>query len=61
MQSIRNYTKRLYLTQLLYEENIHIALIQESFLTNDDKLYIKGYKVYRSDNTTHRKGVIILI
>ena len=45
IKSIRNYIKRLFLTQLLYEKNIHIALIQELFLTNDDKLYIKDYKV----------------
>ena len=58
---MRNYTKRLFLTQLLYDEEIHIALIQETFLTDDEKIYIKGYKIYRSNGISHRKGVAILI
>ena len=29
-QGLNNYTKRLYLTNLLYEHNIHIALLQET-------------------------------
>ena len=29
-QGLNNYTKRLYLTNLLYENNIHIALLHET-------------------------------
>ena len=58
---MRNYTKRLFLTQLLIEEDIHIAMIQETFLTQDDKIYIKGYRIFRSNGQAHRKGVAILI
>ena len=61
IQSIRNYTKRLFLTQLLVEEDIHIALLQETFLTQEDKIFIKGYRIYRSNGNTHRKGVAVLI
>ena len=41
--------------------DIDIALIQETFLIEEDKLYIEGYKVYRADNQLRRKGVAILI
>jgi len=61
IQSIRNYTKKIFLTQLLYDKDIHIALIQETFLIQDEKLYIKGYLIFRSDGTNHRKGVLVLI
>lgn len=49
------------LPQLLLEEDIHIAMLQETFLTQDDKIYIKGYRIFRSNGQTHRKGVAILI
>ena len=58
---MRNYSKRLFLTQLLIEEDIHIAMIQEIFLTQDDKIYIKGYQIFRSKGQAHRKSVAILI
>ena len=60
-QGLNNYTKRLYLINLLYEEDIHIALLQETHLTNKEKMYIKGYKIFRSDGINHRKGVATLI
>ena len=52
--------KRIYLTQTLYTKDIQIALIQETMLKDEDKWYIKGYKIYRSNNPEHRKGVVIL-
>lgn len=53
--------KRGYLIQTLYEENIQIALLQETMLQEKNKLYMKGYKIYRSDATINRRGVAILI
>ena len=41
--------------------DIDIALLQETFLIEKDKLYIDGYKIYRADNQIRRKGVAILI
>jgi len=53
--------KKKYLTQTLYTKDIHIALIQETMLKDEDKWFIKGYKIYRSNATEHRKGVAILV
>ena len=61
VKSIGNFTKKKYLTQTLYTKDIHIALIQETMLKDEDKWYIKGYKIYRSNATEHRKGVAILV
>lgn len=30
-------------------------------LNQQDKLFIKGYKIYRSNNQTRRKGVAVLV
>ena len=56
--SIRDFTKKSFLIQQIYENNIDIAMLQETMLTNE--FYIKNYKIYRS-NATSRKGVSILI
>ena len=61
IQSNKNYTKKQFLIQLLLENDIHIALIQETFLGQDDKLYIKGFKIFRSGGISYRKGVAILV
>ena len=39
---------------------IHIALIQETMLKDNDKMYINGYRIYRS-NSEFRRGTAILI
>ena len=59
--SLRNYTKRTFLIEQLLVNNIHIALIQETMLNEYHKMYIKGYKIYRSNSIDNRKGVAILI
>ena len=53
--------KRGYLIQTLYEENIQIALLQETMLQEKHKLFIKGFKIYRADSQINRRGVAILI
>ena len=58
--SIRDFTKKSFLIQRLYENHIDIAMLQETMLTKDDKFYIKNYKIYRSNAIT-RKGVSIII
>ena len=60
-RSIRDYFKRIFLLDVLRSNDIDIALLQETFLIEQDKLYIDGYKIYRADNQIRRKGVAILI
>ena len=43
--SIRDFTKKSFLIQLLLENRIDIAMLQETMLTTDDKFYIKNYKI----------------
>ena len=59
--SLGTYTKRGFLLQQLYENNIQICFLQESMLIQKDKLFLSGFKTYRADNTVRRKGVITLI
>ena len=60
-RSIRDYFKRIFLLDMLRSNDIDIALLQETFLIEQDKLYMDGYKIYRADNQIRRKGVAILI
>ena len=60
INSLRDFTKRSYLVQQLYENQIDIALLNETMLTNDNSVFIKGYKIFRSDGKG-RKGVAILV
>ena len=60
-RSIRDFHKKIFLLDVLRCYEIDIALIQETFLIEEDKLYIDGYKIYRADNQIRRKGVAILI
>jgi hypothetical protein len=61
-RSIIDNTKKKFLVNQLYLENIDIALIQETHLKNTDKFYIKGYRIFRSNNeNARRKGCAILI
>ena len=60
-RSIRDFHKKIFLLDVLRCYEIDIALIQETFLIEEDKLYIDRYKIYRADNQIRRKGVAILI
>ena len=60
-RSIRDYYKKIMLIDILRSNEIDIALLQETFLIEEDKFYIEGYKIYRADNQIRRKGVAILI
>ena len=57
----QQYQKITPKTNLLYEENIHIAFLQETHYETKEKMYIKGFKIFRSDGHNHRKGVATLI
>lgn len=60
-RTIREYYKKLLLIDILRSKDIDIALLQETFLIEEDKLYSDGYKIYRADNQIRRKGVAILV
>lgn len=61
IRSLNNSTKRGILAQLLITRKIDIAFIQEIFLSKDGRLYIRGWKVIRSDRVSRRKGTLILV
>ena len=56
-----DYTKRSFLLEQLYTNNIQLCLLQETMLKRSDKMYMKGYRIYRADNSERRKGVAILV
>ena len=60
-RSIRDYMKKIFLLDLLRNFDIDVALLQETFLIEEDKFYLEGYKIFRADNQIRRKGVAILI
>ena len=57
-KSILDYTKKAFLIQQIKEHEIHIACIQETMPTENDRLHIRGYKTYRANAQIHRKGVL---
>ena len=60
INSLRDFTIRSYLVKQLFENQIDIALLNETMLTEKNSVFIKGYKIFRSDGKG-RKGVAILI
>ena len=61
VRSIKDWTKKKFLSSLLQNHEIDIAFIQETFLSPTDKWFIRGYRIIRSDNFSRRKGSAILI
>ena len=55
-----DHTKKLFLIETMIVNKIHIALIQETMLNDKDKMYIKGYLIYRS-NSEFRRGTAIMV
>ena len=60
VDSIRDFTIKSFFIQILYENSIDIAMLQETMLTKEDKFFIKGYRIYRA-NAKSRKGVEIIV
>lgn len=48
-------------TQFLYENDIHIAIISETWLKPEQKLNIRGYKIERKDIGSNHNGVALII
>ena len=54
--------KKLSLTERLYEEDIDIACIQETHLTENLRFTVRGYQTYRLDRENrHKGGVLVLV
>lgn len=60
-RSIKEQTKKLLWTHILETSGADIICLVETFLTEDDNLFIKGWKIYRGDNSLRRKGVAIFV
>lgn len=54
-------SNRLVLTKFLYDNNIHIAIISETWLKPHQFFSIKGYNIIRNDCGNNHNGVAILI
>lgn len=61
IRSLRSITKKNFLSHILYDNEIKIALIQETWLDENSQWYQKGYRIYRANNPNNRKGVAVLI
>ncbi len=62
MTSARYGTKTRYLSSVLSEHKVNVALIQETFFMADEDFYARGYILFRAGSKTqHRKGVMILV
>ena len=53
--------KKLALAQKLQQQNIDVACIQETHLTDKMRFTIRGYQCYRLDRQEHKGGILILI
>lgn len=62
IRSLNDFSKKCLLNQILIENNIQVMLLQETFLREKDKIFIQGYKTYKSSMPNiSRKGVAILV
>jgi len=61
VQSIMSGHKSQHIATLCINEHIDIALLQETHATEMDKIFIKGYKIIRSDSNLRKNGIAILI
>ena len=60
-RSLKDPVKRTFLISTLSTKSIDIAFIMEHFLSSTDKLYLRGYRIYRSNGPIRRKGCAIMI
>ena len=61
-RSITDNIKKAFITDELYTNQTDIAFIIETFLREDEAWYVKGYRIFRSNNILgKRKGVAILV
>lgn len=50
-----------HLVQFLYDNNIHIAIISDTWLKPHQRLKIRGYNIKRNDCGNNHNGICIII
>jgi exonuclease III len=56
-----NYSKKLELEHILYEQQVSIYCMQETHLSKDIAFKIRGYQCYRSNRKGRCKGGILTL
>ena len=60
-RSLNQPIKKAFITDLIYQTSSEIIFIMEHWLLEEENLYIKGFKTYKTRNREKRKGCAILI
>ena len=60
IKSLRDFIKKCYLVQQLYENQADVALLNETMLTDKNSVFIRYYKIFRADKK-ETKGVATFI
>lgn len=60
-QGISNTAKQTELQSLINSKTPDIVCLQETFLNQQNKMYIAGYNTYRLDRDTHGGGVAVIV
>ena len=61
LRLIRKLCKKKLPNRTTINNDIQIAMIQETMLIKEDKLYMKGYKTFGAEGNIRRKGVLSLV
>ena len=60
-RSLNDISKKIYLVDIISNNNPDIIILTETFLLDEANLFIKKYKTYKTRNILKRNGVAILI
>ena len=54
--SLKSFIKKSFIIDILSIEKPELAIISKTFLLDEDKIFDKGYKIYKTRNISIRKG-----
>lgn len=60
-KSLNQPSKEKFIADLIYQTSSEIIFEMEHLILEDDNLYIKDFKTYKTRNTGKHKGCVILI
>ena len=60
-RSLNQPSKKAFITDLIYQTSSEIVFVMEHWLLEEDNLYIKGFKTYKTRNREKYKGCAILM
>ena len=60
-RSLNQPSKKAFITDLIYQTSFEIVFVMEHWLFEEDNLYIKGFKTYKTRNREKHKDCAILI